>query len=368
MEPTTVETTPAPAAAAAADPEVFEAILPEDLELPPDVDPDAPPAAEEPPAAPTPESVVTPPADSSPAPAPVATTPMPPGLRKERDKAKRYRDAWESEKARADALATRPEAPIFVPLPAERRAALRKKAEEGSMGDVFDAITDGFTEMLRGGHQQREQQTREQAEEQLLEEQRQRVNEMENDFKSKHPDFTTTLARGGIWALLNFDEATKRYTHPQGAYWARIVHAAPNPVAKAYDLALGAIAAKGGELPPDPEQTPVATTPAATTTPPPAAPVAATTPTPAGTPAEAERRGAQRVVDAVVKNQARSVGTRGLPNAGPPQRRGIYDRGYLTRLQNTDFDAYRRLCDANPAHDGLLSLEAFHQGWGSSAA
>src|SRR3990167_2576027 len=179
MEPPPVEPPPAPAAAAAADPEVFEAILPEDLELPPDVDPDAPPAAEEPPAAPTPESV-TPPADSSPAPAPVATTPMPPGLRKERDKAKRYRDAWESEKARADALATRPEAPIFVPLPADRRAALRKKAEEGSMGDVFDAITDGFTEMLRGGHQQREQQTREQAEQQVLEEQRQRVKEMED--------------------------------------------------------------------------------------------------------------------------------------------------------------------------------------------
>lgn len=341
MDTTTEPITPAPAAdAAAVDDQVFEAVLPEDLELPPDVEPEVP-AAEEPPAA-TP--VVTLPA------------PMPPGVRKEREKAKRFKDAWETEKARADALAVR-EPPIFAPLPPARNAALRTKAENGSMGDVFDALMTGFTEMLSGGHQQREQQTREQAEQQLLEEQRQRVAEMEVAFKATHADYIDTLQRGGIWDLLHVDERTGRYTHPQGGYWARIVHSAPNPVAKAYELAVGSIVAKGGEVPSGPEPPTAAVTPSA------AAPSVATTP-PASTPAEAERRGAQRVIDTVVKNQARPVGTRGLPNAGPPQRTGMYDRAYLTRLQDANFEAYRRLCDANPG------LEAFHQGWasGSSAA
>ena len=162
----------------------------------------------------------------------------------------------------------------------------------------------------------------------------------------RHPDWEETIQKAGLFQAIATD--AKGHFHDP-ALAKRVYYTADgglttDPAERLYRLAVGKIEyerAQRGE--PDPEDTAEA------------APTAKATPEVVAAPAaEAERRGAQRVIEQVSKNSTRPKGIRSVPKAGAGPTR--VSRRYLDELLETDSAAYDKLIARHP------DLERFHLG------
>jgi hypothetical protein len=171
------------------------------------------------------------------------------------------------------------------------------------------------------------------------------VAEMRARFR--HPDWEHVIEQAGLFRAIKVD-AQGNFQDPalaQRVYYTTDGGLAPDPAERLYRLAVGKIEyerTQRGE--PDPEE-----------------PEAATPPGPKGAEgakaepaAEAERRGAQRVIEQVSKNSTRPKGIRSVPKAGAGPTR--VSKKYLDELLESDSAAYDRLLARSPG------LERFHLG------
>lgn len=162
--------------------------------------------------------------------------------------------------------------------------------------------------------------------------------------RARHADWEAVVHKAGLFEAIRTD-AQGRFQDPAIAkrvYYTADGGLAPDPAERMYRLAVGKLEYERTQQgDPDDEGTDA---PAAA----PRVPKAE-----AKVEAEAERRGAQRVIEQVAKNSTRPRGLRGLPKAEGPTR---MTRQQLDRLLEEDPAAYDRLTKKNPG------IERFHLG------
>lgn len=287
------------------------------------------------PAAPAVSATV--PAAAVPTPTPPAQAPLSPAAREERNKRKMLAAKYAQVLTERDrALAQldqrsqdqRPEAVIKL------RAELVKKANDAdSMGTLLGIAIEELDRVDR------------------VWQERMRTHEVMTNIRLsdvnarlRYSDYDKVLKDSGITAALS--QTNGQFQDP---YLAKQVYLSADPGEEAYQLAKGKLEherlLKGED-----EETPVPSQPAEV----PGAPAAPAAPA-ATVVADAERRGAQRVVEVVTKNAERPRGVRGLRTAGGGES-GKYTRKQLDSLMETNPTAYERLVAAN------VGLERWHLG------
>jgi len=171
----------------------------------------------------------------------------------------------------------------------------------------------------------------------------------ESRARSAHPDFEQVCAKAGIFDAIQTDQQGQ-FRDPAIAnrvYYTQDKKLAPDPAERMYRLAVGKLEYEKslkGEDEPEPEPEP-ATKSKGKDSKPKAEPKADV---------EAERRGAQRVIEVVSKNSTRPRGIRSLPKASAGPTR--VSKQYLDELLDTNPTAYERLIQRNP------DLERWHLG------
>ena len=250
--------------------------------------------------------------------------PLTPLERRERDKRKDYTRKWEAaleEQERLRARITQLQGEVKVPpvvVPPERLQALKAKLKDVAELETVAEVAVQEAAHLIGERDQQWQQ--ELGRMQLLN----RINLSWLNAKIVYPYFHQVLEQSGLLA-----EIAERPDGSYGnAYLARRIYLSADPGEEAYQLALGRMAHEGRLK--DEEPTPVPAPPVAVAAP----PIAEAKPA-EDKEAEAERRGARRVIEAVEANAKRPIGIAGLKSAGSAK----------TRWSKTELDALGR---ANP--------------------
>lgn len=326
------------------------------------------PSFEEVPAEPEPEKPVVKAEPEPEKPAPViaaepekpAHKPAPPGVLKEREKARHYKRQWEAAEAakeeaqRREAIARATPPPVpQITLSATERAELRRQAnEKDTPADVFDFTLDTVlgkvnAVLARPAPVKTPMQLR--AEQKPLEER------FTADLKARGIDYAKVIDKAGLWKALAVNPLTGRYEDPGvaakvlgssnwaetlfGLAWGKLEHEGFFDSEDAASVAISGTPASS-----EPEPAKLIQAPAV----PAAKPAAAALATPtAEALAEAERRGAQRVAEEVGHTADRGRGIRSLPSAGGSPR-AAFSRESLIDLMRRDYPAYQRLCARDP--------------------
>lgn len=291
-------------------------------------------------------------------PAKPVAQPAPPGVLREREKARRYKREWQSavdakeeaERRLAAAQAAPPQAPQVTFTAAERVELRRLANEKDTPGDVFDFMLDTVTgrvnaTLARPAPPKTFAQAR--ADQVPLEE------AFRNKLAADGINYRAVVEKAGLWKALAVSPLTGQYEDP--GVVSKVIGSG-NWAETLYGLAWGkledegffddpenaaTIAISGDGVPAsEPRVKPSATEPAKSA----AKPAAVTPATPAAEAlAEAERRGARRVAEEVGHNADRGRGIRGLPSAGGPPR-AAFSREGLLALMRRDYPAYQRIC------------------------
>ena len=171
----------------------------------------------------------------------------------------------------------------------------------------------------------------------------------ETRARQRHPDWAPVIEQAGLFRAIATD-AQGRFGDPVIArriYYTADGGLAPDPAERMYRLAVGKLEyerAQRGEPEADEEGGEVTTQGAA---------VPKGKAEPKAEVAEAERRGAQRVIEQVSKNSTRPRGIRAVPKAEGPMR---LTRPQLDQMLQENPAAYERLLQKHP------DLERFHLG------
>ena len=271
----------------------------------------------------------------------VARERLHPAVREERNKRKEYARLYAEAREQLDAAEQRIRLLTVGPTAAQS-PALKKWHEElaaeadkaATMGDVLRL---SIREMDR-----RDQQRVQELNAQLY---GLKCDVAEMRARVRHSDWEQTIQQAGLFAAIMTD-AQGNFHDPilaRRVYYTADGGLAPDPAERLYRLAAGKLEyerTQRGEPEMDEAEEGA---PAATT--------AKKVPVPA---AEAERRGAQRVIEQVSKNSTRPKGIRSVPKAGVGPTR--VSRQYLDELMDTNPAEYNRLLAKSPG------LERFHLG------
>lgn len=275
------------------------------------------------------------PVAATPAPqAPVPQAPLSPAAREERNKRKMLASKYAQVIAERDRALSKLDERTQQEQPAEAvlqlRAALTKRANEANdMGELLGIAIDEIdrVDRLRQAQIKTHEVTT-------------HVRLSDLNARLRYPDYDQALKAAGITEALGHDNG--KFRDP---YLARQVYLAADPGEEAYQLAKGKLEhermLQGGD-----EDSPVPSQPAEVA--PAAAPAATVV-------ADAERRGAQRVVEAVNQNAARPKGVRGLRPAGGGESIK-YTKRQLDEMMEKNPSAYERLVETN------VGLERWHLG------
>ena len=363
----TVEDPKAPPADAAAE-EAFEVSLPDadageqplrldTEETEPEPDALAPKPAPEPVRQPAVEAVAPPKKKPEAKPAEPAP-PLPAAAREERAKRKVYAQKWATALAERDAalaeinrLRTGDGQPRQPDATLQRHLEDLKQKAEGadSMGKLMEL---NLGEMDRRDRLVQEQIAQIRYEHALA------LSQM--TARMQHSDYDAVLQKAGIYAALQTEPGTGQARDPELArriYLTRDGRLRADPAEEAYQLALGRIeyeAGLKGEEPEEPEPPKKKVARAASESEPEAEAEEPATGK-KETASEAERRGAQKVIDVVSRNSSRPKGIGGLRSAGTPGSARL-TRAQLDELMEREPATYQRLVKANP------DLERWHLG------
>ena len=349
---------PAAPAAPAPEEETFEVDL-KDVDTPDPDDPDALPATgDEEPEEAAPEAKAEPEAKATPAPKPEpkaepesepkakakvepeARQPkLHPAVHEERAKRKEYARLYAETKEQLDAAEQQIRLLRTAPT-AEKDPNLKKwydelAAEADKAATMSDVLKLAVREMDR----------RDRARVQELNSQLYGIacDLSETRARVRHGDWEETVSKAGILKAIAVDEQG-RFGDPALArriYYTADGGLAPDPAERMYRLGVGKLEYERAQDEPE------APTPSQAKVP------EAKKPEPNAEVAEAERRGAQRVIEQVSKHSTRPRGIRDVPKAEGPMR---YTRPQLDRMFQENPAAYERLIQRAP------DLERFHLG------
>lgn len=318
---TAAPTTPADAQ------EEFEAVLPEGMSA---EDFLAAADARETPADPAEPAVPAVPATPA-TPAPDATKLVPVGaVIRERVKRQRLAEDYSRLMADNDALQRQQVQGQAIIWSDAEKAEIKEKANKAAdMGEVAEIVMDAFQKKTHTADRSRAIQERTTA-----------LAKREEEFRKEHPDYDEKLTKSGIFSATSIDPATNRYRNPA---IAKDIYTAADPIARSYELALGALEQRG-EL-----EEPAESVPAE----PSAAPSA---PKPAPTAAAPAPKPAPSVPAAPSERPVHPRGVNVLPRTGAGPQRVGFTRQALDRMMDEDPDRYLALMNANPR------LDRFHMG------